>query len=96
MTSISGGAQLEGYVVPEGWLLEGLPSQPDFALLSTPPLCCYFVTIDFRMRGFRNGYTTTGRLVGEDWNTKRKKYGGRNWKQALVDDAAAELRKVLR
>ena len=96
MTSISGGARLEGYVVPEGWLLEGLPSQPDFALLSTPPPCSYFVTIDFRLRGFRSGYSTTGRLVGEEWNKKRKKYGGRGWKQELIDDAVTKLREVLR
>lgn len=96
MTFIAGGPKLEGFVVPDGWLLEGLPAQPDFALLSTPPPCSYFVTIDFRMRGFRSGYTTIGRLVGEEWNTKRKKYGGRGWKQTLVNDAVEKLREVLR
>lgn len=87
-----------GVVVPDGWTLETLPRQPDFALLSTPgpgPLTC-FATIDFRLRGFRTGYSTTGRLFGEEWNKKRKKYGGRGWKQSLVDDAVAHLREVLR
>jgi len=53
-------------------------------------------TVDFRLRGFRTGYSTTGRLVGEGWNARRKKYGGRGWRQAVVDDAVAHLREVLR
>lgn len=96
MTSLTGEPPLEGFIVPEGWTLEGLPRQPDQALLSTPPPQRYMVTIDFRMRGFRNGYSTTGMLVGEAWNQKRKKYNGRGWKQQLVDDAVAKLREVLR
>ena len=52
-------------------------------------------TIDFRARGFRGGHSTTGRLVGEEWNKSRKKYGGRGWRQMLVDDAAAQLRRLL-
>ena len=96
MTSIAGGPRLEGFVVPDGWLLEGLPEQPDFALLSTPPPCSYFVTLDFRLRGFRTGYSTTGMLVGETWNKKRKKYGGRGWKQGIINDGVAHLREVLR
>jgi hypothetical protein len=95
VTAIAGGPLLEGFVVPDGWLLEGLPKQPDFALLSTPPPCSYFVTLDFRLRGYRNGYSTIGMLVGK-WDAKRKKYGGRGWKQQLVDDAVEHLRQTLR
>jgi hypothetical protein len=75
--------------IPDGWTLEELPGQPDHALLSTPTPGRYMATIDFRLRGFRTGYSTTGRVVGEEWNKRRKKYGGRGWQQAIVDDAVA-------
>ena len=82
--------------IPEGWTLEPLERQPDYALLSTPLPGSYMTTIDFGRRGFRSGYSTTARFVGEEWNSRRKKYGGRGWKQALVDDAVAHLQEVLR
>ena len=83
--------------VPEGWTLEPLERQPDYALLTTPssPSPRYMATIDFQRRGIRSGYSTTGRFVGEEWNKRRKKYGGRGWRQTLVDDAVAHLREVL-
>lgn len=81
--------------IPDGWTLEPLERLPDHALLSTPSPRRYMATIDFRSRGFRSGYSTTGRLVGDEWNKPRKKYGGRGWKQILVDDAVAHLREVL-
>lgn len=81
--------------VPEGWTLEALPRDDDRALLSTPSPRRYMATIDFRARGIRSGYSVTGRFVGEEWNTPRKKYGGRGWRQALLDDAATYLRELL-
>jgi hypothetical protein len=84
-----------GVIIPEGWKLEPLPRQPDYALLSVPS-DPYMVTIDFGKRGLRTGYSTSGRFLGEEWNRPRKKYGGRGWKQALVDDAVDHLREVLR
>lgn len=82
--------------IPEGWTLEPLPRDDDHALLSTPSPRHYMATIDFRARGFRTGYSTTDKFVGEEWNKRRKKYGDRGWKQELVDDAVAHLREVLR
>lgn len=87
---------LEGLRVPEGWTIKPLERQPDHALVSTPSPGRYMATIDFRLRGFRTGYSTTGRLVGEEWNTRRKKYGGRGWRQQVVDDAVSHLREVQR
>lgn len=81
--------------IPDGWSLEPLPRDEDRALLSTPPPR-YMATIDFRSRGVRSGYSTTGRFVGEEWNKPRKKYGGRGWRQDLVDDAVVHLREVLK
>jgi hypothetical protein len=81
---------------PEGWVLEVLPRMSDHVLLSTPLPNRYMATIDFHARGIRSGYSVTGRFVGEEWNKKRKKYGGRGWKQVLVDDAVTHLREVLR
>jgi hypothetical protein len=85
----------DGLQIPDGWTMEPLPRQPDYALLQTPPSPQYMATIDFARRGFRSGYSTTGRFVGEDWKKPRKKYTGRGWKQQLVDDAVAHLREVL-
>jgi hypothetical protein len=86
-----------GVVLPEGWTLEPLPRQPDHALLSTPATGRrYMATIDFRARGVRTGYSTAGRFISDEWNKPRKKYGGRGWRQVLVDDAVAHLREVLR
>lgn len=82
--------------IPDGWTLEPLERLPDHALLSTPPPRGYMATIDFRARGIRSGYSTTGRFVGEEWNTRRKTYGGRGWRQTLVDDAVTFLRGVLK
>lgn len=81
--------------VPEGWTLEPLERQPDYALLITLLSPRYMATIDFRARGIRSGYSTTGRFVGAEWNKRRKKYSGRGWRQVLVDDAVAHLQEVL-
>lgn len=86
----------DGLRIPEGWTLEPLERRPDYALLSTAPPVRYMATVDFRLRGFRSGHSTSGRLLGEEWNKPRKKYGGRGWKQAIVDDAVAHLQEVLR
>lgn len=85
-----------GLHVPDGWTLEELPRQPDYALVTTPPPRRYMATVDLRLRGFRSGCSTSGRLFGEDWNKPRKKYVGRGWKQAVVDDAVAHLAEVLK
>jgi hypothetical protein len=82
--------------VPEGWTLEPMERQPDHAFLSTPAPLRYSVTIDFKLRGFRKGFSSIGMLVGEAWNQKRKKYGGRGWRQEIVDDAVAYLKESLR
>ena len=89
------GLRADGLRIPEGWTLEPLGRLPDYALLSTPTPRQYMATVDFHARGIRSGYSTTGRFVGEAWNKPRKKYGGRGWRQALVDDAVAHLQEVL-
>jgi hypothetical protein len=84
-----------GVVLPEGWTLELLPRCPSHALLSTPSTGYRrMATLDFRARGIRTGYSLAGRFISEDWNKPRKKYGGRGWKQTLVDDAVVHLREV--
>lgn len=81
--------------IPEGWSLEPLERQPDHVLLTTPSPGRYMATIDFRARGFRPGYSVSGRLVGDEWNKRRTKPSGRGWKQALVDAAVASLQELL-
>ncbi len=85
-----------GAHAPEGWALEPMERLPDHVLLCTPAPGRYMATIDFHARGFRTGCNTTGKLVGEEWNKRRKKYGGRGWQQELVDDAVAYLQTVIR
>ena len=89
-------AQPDGLRIPEGWTIEPLKRQSDYALITTSPPVRYMATVDFRLRGFRSGYSTSGLLVGEAWNKRRKKYIGHGWKQKLVDDAVAHLQEVLR
>lgn len=96
MTIADAATSLDGLKIPDGWTLESLERLPDYALLSTPSPRRYMSTIDFKRRGIRSGYCTTGLFVGEEWNKPRRKYAGRGWKQALVDDAVAHLQEVLR
>jgi hypothetical protein len=86
----------DGLRIPDGWTLEALERQPDYALLSTPSPKRYMATIDFRARGIRSGYSVSGKFVGEEWNKRRTKPSGRGWKQELVDSAIAHLQEVLR
>jgi hypothetical protein len=84
--------------IPEGWTLEPLTGSVDQVLLRTPPPLSYMATIDFRLRGFRSGLVSHGSFVREQRGKRgptRKKYEGRGWKQAIVDDAVAYLREVL-
>jgi len=88
----------DGLRIPNGWTLESLPLLSNHHVLTTTSPGRYMATIDFGARGIRAGHstTTTSRFVGEERNKRRKKYGGRGWKQALVDDAVAHLQAVLR
>lgn len=85
--------------IPDGWMLEALPYSAHQMLLSTPPPGG-MVTIDFQLRGFRGGCSSTGGFVGEKRTKRggsaRKAYEGRGWKQVLVDDAVAWLEEVQR
>lgn len=95
-TDLPSSGTRRGIVLPAGWTLEPLPRQPAYALLSTPSSGRrYMATLDLRARGIRTDYSTSGRFISEEWNKPRKKYGGRGWKQELVDDAVAHLRVVL-
>lgn len=93
---IAAAPRADGLRIPEGWTLEPLERMPDYGLLSTVLPVRYMATIDFVRRGIRSGYSVTGRFLGDEWNKPRKKYVGRGWKQALVDDAVAHLQEVLR
>lgn len=73
--------------VPEGWTAEKLSSIGQ-ALIKSPDHL--MVTVDFRLRGFRSGLVTTGRM------TSTKTYNGRGWKQLLVNDAVQHLVDVVK
>ncbi len=86
---------MEGLTKPEGWTLEPIDSLAHHVVLTSPVPDRFMATIDFRSRGIRTGYSTTGSMLGETWKGKRKVYGRRGWKQAIVDDAVAHLRSVM-
>jgi hypothetical protein len=75
--------------IPEGWSLERDGYGKGYDVLSTPPPIRYSATIDWERRAFRSGMSVTGTVASV------KKYAGRGWRQALVDDAVTHLRKVL-
>lgn len=72
--------------LPEGWSLEPLPHGRDVAVLYSPSRL--MATIDFDARGYRSGYTTTGRFVSVG------AYTGRGWREHLVADAVTWLQAV--
>lgn len=84
----------ESLRVPDGWILDLVSkSWPHLVLLTAPPPLG-MVTIDFRQRGFRGGCTVSGHFVGEKVTRRgitRPAYGGRGWRQKIVDDAVAWL-----
>jgi hypothetical protein len=84
--------------IPDGWVLEKATGLTDVHVLTAPYLGA--ATLDFRQRGFRGGaFVLSGRFVGEKATRQgpaRKKYEGRGWKQAIVDDAVAWLQGAAR
>ena len=84
--------------IPHGWTLEPMKGTRDISILEAPGLGS--TTIDFRLRGFRGGmFVLSGRFVGEKLTKRgheRKQYGGRGWKQAIVDDAVTWLKGTSR
>jgi len=89
----------DGLRIPDGWTLEALPLLSNHHVLTTTSPGRYMATIDFGARGIRAGHSTTSRFIGEKLTRSgnvRKPYGGRGWKQVLVDDAVTYLREVLR
>ena len=77
------------YRIPEGWTAEpafDVPQLRDrYLLLRHPDLTVGMVTIDWKLRVFRFGCATTMPP------NSVKKYGGRGWQQAIVDDACGAL-----
>jgi hypothetical protein len=84
-----------GFPIPEGWTLRPMECARGTVILTAPDVGS--VTIDFQLRGFRAGIVISGRFVDEKPSKRgprRKQYGGRGWKQALVADAVAWLRRL--
>lgn len=84
--------------IPAGWTLDKMVGHGDLVVLTAPDIGA--ATIDFQQRGFRGGaFVLSGLFVGAKLTRKgyvQKKYTGRGWRQALVDDAVAWLRKAAR
>lgn len=76
--------------IPKDWTLTKDGYGKDFDVLTTPPPIHYSATIDWAHRAFRSGMSCTGPMA-----SAKKKYVGRGWRQALIDDAVAHLQKVL-
>jgi len=68
--------------VSAGWAVEDLEAKPGHTAIKSPS---GVVTIDFKMRVYRSGLSTTGRPL----NTKM--YGGYGWRAELIKDAVEWL-----
>lgn len=73
--------------VPDGWMIERMVNDDDYAILCWPPHGN--MTVDFAGRCFRLGISTVGRIDGP-----KKRPTGRGWSQRLVDEAVARLREI--
>jgi hypothetical protein len=73
--------------LPEGWTSESV-YESRYLLLQSPSPKRYMATIDWEKRCIRLGFTTRGTTISE------KKYTGRGWKGALVQDAIECLRAI--
>lgn len=75
--------------LPDGWTSEDLGGS--FLLIDTPRnryRCS--VTVDFTARGWRAGWSKTGRLDSRDT------YIGRGWRDRLIADAVEYLQEVIK
>jgi hypothetical protein len=79
---------IKGVTLPDGWTLEQLNSRDDALLLGSAAPLRLFATIDTKRRVFRGGMSTHGKSVNGI------RYGGRNWRVRLLDDAVAWLRSI--
>lgn len=75
--------------LPEGWTAEAIQSSNNHILINAPNQAG-MVTIDFKERVFRLGYTMTGRP-----HMQGVVYVGRGWKKDLISDAVAALRVAI-
>jgi hypothetical protein len=80
---------LSEFTLPDGWTLEPIDYEPNMLVVRTPDPFPLMVTVDFAMRGFRNGFSTSRRLDSEGT------YTGRGWRKALVAAAIRHLDDVL-
>lgn len=74
--------------LPAGWTSEDLGSDQLLIVGWTSVDYKQFVTVDFRRRGFRGGFSTHGAMHSQSV------YTGRGWSQRLVADAVAWLRAI--
>lgn len=77
---------MNDYQVPTGWVARRYCDESDFIVLIHPEQIDKVVTIDFCRRWFDRGIGLPSRHVGSSVS-----YGGRGWRQAMVDDAVAWL-----
>ncbi len=87
---------LNGYL-PYGWASEEL-HDGQVLIASAPAPGGHlrgYVTVDFALRGFRNGQSQHGPMANAvKW--PGRKYEGRGWKDRLVADAVTWLQEVMR
>lgn len=83
---MSGSKAFDELSVPEGWKLD---HESDVqSIVSTPSPEVYYASIDWGERCFRSGMTTFGSRINH------QEYAGPGWRQRLVNDAVAWLRKL--
>lgn len=73
--------------LPDGWSIESEDAST-VVIKATKGYSNVFVTVDLKMRVYRGGLVTTGRPLSP------KSYGGRGWREELIDDAITWLKGI--
>lgn len=80
-------------LMPDDWSTELIPGRSDAMVIQNDERG--MVTVDFKFRGFRPGYSSSGAMAGvPPGMTYARQYTGREWRARLVADAVAWLQSV--
>ena len=82
--------EFHGVKLPTGWIVKQWGSHRDEAFVICGSGRIGAVTVAFKSRGFRPGFSTTGPLAAGAGT-----YKGRNWRTILVETAVRYLEESL-
>jgi len=82
-------SNMKNITIPDGWSIDS--EDASTVVIKAPQgYSAVYVTIDIKMRVYRAGFRTTGRPLSP------KSYGGRGWREELINDAITWLKGISR